>query len=135
MECETDLTLIVTVVKKGWGEVALKASIDAGAQGGTILYGRGIGLHERRTILGMRIEPEKEILMTAIKRSLSEQVMNAIKEAIELDKPGQGISMLVPLEKVIGRVHMTPEEDTYYPLLTDPQQTMDTAQKPAEDEK
>ncbi len=116
MNCETDVALIITVVKKGWAEVALKASVDAGAQGGTVMYGRGIGMHERKTLLGMRIEPEKEILLTAVKRSLSDQVLIAISEAAELNKPGQGIAMLVPLDKVIGRVHMIPDDDTYFPI-------------------
>ncbi len=116
MNCETDVALIITVVKKGWAEVALKASVDAGAQGGTVMYGRGIGMHERKTILGMRIEPEKEILITAVKRNLSDQVMLAISEAAELSKPGQGISMMLPLDKVIGRVHMIPEDDSFFPL-------------------
>ncbi len=116
MNCETDVALIVTVVKKGWAEVALKASVDAGAQGGTVIYGRGIGMHERKTLMGIRIEPEKEILLTAVKRSLSDQVLIAISEAAELNKPGQGIAMLVPLDKVIGRVHMIPADDTFFPL-------------------
>ncbi len=116
MNCETDVALIITVVKKGWAEAALRASVDAGAQGGTVMYGRGIGMHERKTILGMRIEPEKEILITAVKRSLSDQVLVAISKAAELDKPGQGIAMVLPLDKVIGRVHMIPEDETYFPL-------------------
>ena len=116
MNCETDVALIVTVVKKGWAEVALKASVDAGAQGGTVMYGRGIGMHERKTLMGIRIEPEKEILLTAVKRSLSDQVLIAISEAAELNKPGQGIAMLLPLDKVIGRVHMIPDDDAFFPI-------------------
>ncbi len=116
MNCETDVALIITVVKKGWAEVALKASVDAGAQGGTVVYGRGIGMHERKTLMGIRIEPEKEILLTAVKRSLSDQVLIAISDAAELNKPGQGIAMLVPLDKVIGRVHMIPDNDSFFPL-------------------
>lgn len=34
MKCETDLSLIVTIVKKGWGDEILCASMEAGAEGG-----------------------------------------------------------------------------------------------------
>ncbi len=36
-------TLIVTIVNKGWGDIVVEASIKAGAEGGTILFGRGVG--------------------------------------------------------------------------------------------
>ncbi len=51
MPYETDFVLIVTIVKKGWGDEVIKASRKAGAQGGTILFGRGTGIHENKTSL------------------------------------------------------------------------------------
>ncbi len=112
MRYETDISLIITVVKKGWAERALQASIDAGAQGGTITYGRGVGIHDQATLMGLRIEPEKEVLFTAVRSEAEETVMEAIADAVELDKPGNGFSMSLPLSKVIGRPHMftDPEE-------------------------
>ena len=106
MKYEKDVELIITVMRKGWGEVALKASLDAGAQGGTIVFGRGTGIHERKTLLGMRIDPEKEVLFSVVRSEISEKVLDAIGKAVELEKPGTGIAMIVPLSKVIGRVHM-----------------------------
>lgn len=106
MNCESDMDLILTVMKKGWAEKALEASINAGARGGTILYGRGVGIHEQKTLLGMRIEPEKEILLTAVCLDNEDVILTAIAEALELDKPGNGISMIVPIKKMIGRAHM-----------------------------
>ena len=111
MKCEEDVELIVTVVRKGWGEMAMKASLEAGSQGGTVMYGRGTGIHEQKTLLGMRIDPEKEILLTVVKSCISEKVLEAIAAAVELDKPGTGICMIIPLKKVIGRIHMLPAED------------------------
>ncbi|MBN1109421.1 MAG: P-II family nitrogen regulator [Methanomassiliicoccales archaeon] len=108
MKCEEDVELIVTVVRKGWGEVAMRASLEAGAQGGTIMFGRGIGIHEQKTLLGIPIEPEKEILLTVTNRCISEQVLDAVSKAVELDRPGTGFAMVIPLRKVVGRVHMLP---------------------------
>ncbi|MDD3398277.1 MAG: P-II family nitrogen regulator [Candidatus Methanomethylophilaceae archaeon] len=106
MNYETDVDLIITVVKKGWAEKALEASMNAGARGGTIMYGRGVGIHEQKTLLGMRIEPEKEILLTAVRSDNEDVILMAIAEAVELDKPGNGVSMVLPLKKLVGRAHM-----------------------------
>lgn len=121
MNYETEVDLIITVVKKGWGELALKASMDAGARGGTIVYGRGVGIHEQKTLLGMRIEPEKEILLTAVKSDNEDVILMAIAEAVGLDKPGSGVSMVLPLKKLIGRVHMftDTEPQVEAPITTD----------------
>ena len=34
-------SLIITIVRKGWGDKVLEASMKAGAEGGTIFMGRG----------------------------------------------------------------------------------------------
>jgi hypothetical protein len=62
-------SLIVSIVRKGWGNTVLEASIKAGATGGTVLLGRGIGVNEKESIFGMPIEPEKEILLTLVQES------------------------------------------------------------------
>jgi len=36
------------VVPKGWGDSVIEASMKAGAKGGTIVFGRGLGIHEKK---------------------------------------------------------------------------------------
>jgi len=102
---EPGYDLIVTIVPKGSAEKALRASQEAGAEGGTIFYGRGAGIHETRKILGVPIEPEKEILLTVVPRSLSDDVLEGIVRAAHLDAPGTGIAFVMALEKVAGICH------------------------------
>jgi len=97
--------LIVTIVPKGTAEKVLRASQEAGAEGGTIIYGRGAGVHEKRKVMGVPIEPEKEILLTAVPRVLTERVLAAIVEAAHLDAPGTGVAFVVALDKVAGICH------------------------------
>lgn len=97
--------LIVTIIPKGSAEKALRASREAGAEGGTVLYGRGAGIHEKRTILGVPIEPEKEILLTVVPHTLSRQVLERIVEAAQLNLPGKGIAFVVALDGVAGICH------------------------------
>jgi len=98
--------LIVTIVPKGAAEKALRVSREAGAEGGTIVYGRGVGIHETRKILGVAIEPEKEMLLTVVPQTLSRQVVERIAEAAQLNVPGKGIAFVLALNEVVGVCHL-----------------------------
>jgi nitrogen regulatory protein PII len=97
--------LIVTIVEKGNAEDVVEFTKHAGAEGGTILMGRGIGIHETAKIFGIPIEPEKEIVLTLVPAEKSENVLKAIDEGMNLEKPGRGIAFALDLEKVIGICH------------------------------
>ena len=98
----SNLSLIVSIVRKGWGSTVLEASVKAGARGGTVLFGRGAGINEREKIFGMSIEPEKEILLTIVSAGQVDTILDAIVRAGELNDTGRGIAFVVPVEKVAG---------------------------------
>jgi nitrogen regulatory protein PII len=100
------VSLIITIVKKGWGGKVLEASMKAGAHGGTILIGRGIGIHEKQKILGIQIEPEKEIVLTADYSDDSQTILKEICQMCDLEKPGAGIAFVVPVEQIAGVAHL-----------------------------
>lgn len=101
-----DFDLIVTVVSKGNGSLVVEAARNAGAEGGTVLFGRGTGIHERQRIFNIPIEPEKEIILTLVPQSITDRVVDAINEAAELSKPGRGIAFVLEAKRVIGIVHL-----------------------------
>jgi nitrogen regulatory protein PII len=101
----TDASLIVSVVRKGWGSTVLDASVKAGARGGTVLFGRGAGIHEQEKIFGMSIEPEKEIVLTVVYADQVDTVLNEIVRAAELNDTGRGIAFVIAVEKVVGVAH------------------------------
>ena len=103
---ETDIALIITVVNKGWGEKVLETTMKAGAHGGTILLGRGMGVHEKRTLLGISLEPEKEIVLSVVYSDRKEEILDEIVRATELEKPGAGIAFVLPIERVLGVSHL-----------------------------
>lgn len=102
----SDISLIVTIVRKGWGDTVLEASVRAGAHGGTILFGRGSGIHEKQTILGIPIEPEKEIVLTVTYSDINESILKEIVRVANLGEPGAGIAFVVPVDKVVGVAHL-----------------------------
>lgn len=98
--------LIVTIIKKGCSERIIQASKKAGAEGATVIYGRGTGIHEQKKLLGIPIEPEKEIIFTVITADKTEAVLDAIIKAGKLEQPASGIAFVMELKKVAGVVHL-----------------------------
>jgi nitrogen regulatory protein PII len=98
-------SLIVSVVRKGWGSTVLEASVKAGARGGTVLSGRGAGIHEQEKIFGMSIEPEKEIVLTVVYADQVDAVLGEIVRAAELNDTGRGIAFVVPVDQIVGVAH------------------------------
>jgi len=99
---ESEYILIVTIVNKGDAEKVVAASKAGGATGGTILSGRGTGIHEYAKLFGISIEPEKEIILTLMNRSDADEVLKAIINEVDLDKPGKGIAFTLPVSSVAG---------------------------------
>lgn len=99
-------SLIVSIVRKGWGNTVLEASVRAGATGGTVLLGRGVGVNEKDSIFGIPIEPEKEIVLTLTHENQNEVILQEIIRAAELNEPGRGLAFVVPIEKVVGVPHI-----------------------------
>lgn len=106
MHSESKFQLIVAVVETGRASALMEAARAAGAEGGTIFYGRGVGIHEHGKFFGTPIEPEKEILMILIKKTHTKSVLEAVVRAGELNKPGRGIAFVLDVSGVEGIVHM-----------------------------
>lgn len=102
--------LVVAIVSLGSSEKIIRASREAGAEGGTIMLGRGTGIHEKKALLGIPIEPEKEIVLTAVPRSKTQKVLAAVLKAGDLDKPGTGIAFVLELKEVAGICHLLLEK-------------------------
>lgn len=98
--------LIITVVSKGRAEKVVEASKAAGAEGGTIMFGRGTGIHEKLKLFGIPIEPEKEVILTLTPQEITQRVLEAICKEADLNKPGKGISFVIGVDKVAGINHL-----------------------------
>lgn len=101
-----NISMIVSIVRKGWGNAVLEASVKAGASGGTVIFGRGVGVNEKESIFGVPIEPEKEIVLTLIYADRSDTVLDAIVRAADLNSPGHGLAFVVAIDKVVGVPHI-----------------------------
>ncbi|MDN3436895.1 P-II family nitrogen regulator [Planococcus sp. APC 3900] len=100
-----DFQLIVTIVNSGDSSRVVKAASKAGAEGGTILNGRGTGVNEQQKFMNFTIDPEKDVVLTLVPSSYAENVVASIEQAVDLNAPGKGIAFLIDVEKVFGVNH------------------------------
>lgn len=98
--------LIITIVNRGFSSDVIDATKSAGAEGGTVINGRGSGIHETAKLFGFIIEPEKEIVLTLIDANKTEQALQAITDKVGINKPGKGIAFVLDVKKTIGICHL-----------------------------
>ncbi len=98
--------MLVTIVKKGVASKIVKASKEAGAEGGTILFGKGTGIHETKKFFGISLDPEKEVILTLVPQEKIDSIVSAVEKAGKLDKPGNGVGFVIDIKKIAGIVHL-----------------------------
>jgi nitrogen regulatory protein P-II 1 len=98
--------LIITIVMKGMAKKVVSASKKAGAEGGTTILGRGTGIHEMQKLFGICVDPQKEVILTLIESKLADNVLSAIVDAGNLNKPGFGIAFVINVGQITGIAHL-----------------------------
>lgn len=105
--------LIVTIVKRGFGSKVVAASKKAGADGGTILLGKGTARKDAYLdLLGINYEMEKEVVLTFIEENKSSTVLQAITDSVKLNKPGNGVAFIVDIKDFAGIYHLLKIQQT-----------------------
>ncbi|MFD1031930.1 P-II family nitrogen regulator [Metaplanococcus flavidus] len=100
-----EFQLIVTIVNTGDSQKVIKAASDAGAEGGTIINGRGTGVNEQQSFMNFTIDPEKDVILTLVPATYTAKVVSHIERAVDLNAPGRGIAFLIDVENVFGVNH------------------------------
>ena len=83
--------MINVIVNKGYAEDAMEAARKAGAGGGTIIGARGTAKEDDAAFFGMKIVPEKELLMILVPDSKKEDILAAITALPCFKEAGSGI--------------------------------------------
>lgn len=95
-------SVIFVVVDRGKGEEVIDAATAAGSKGGTILHGRGAGVHEASTVFSIPIEPEKDVVMILAENELVDPIVSSIRTNLKIDEPGNGIIFVQDVYKTYG---------------------------------
>jgi nitrogen regulatory protein P-II 1 len=107
-----DFKLIVIIVKKNLARRVVKACKKAGAEGGTVLPGRGTGTHDTGSIFGVQVEPEKEIILCLSPNELVSRVLSKVRAAARLDKPGTGVAFVLNSKSICGIAHLLNQSES-----------------------
>ncbi|GEM_PF-213372 len=105
MFLKQDMNVIITVVTRGFADKVMEAAKSAGAEGATIFNARGNGIHESDTILGVSIQPEKEVVMIVVRKNIRKKVMRAICVDCGMNEEGRGLCFSLPIEEIGGVNH------------------------------
>ena len=106
MTKKQNFSLILTIVDAGFSENVIEASKKAGASGATIISGRGTSQNEDNSFMGVSIQPEKDIVMILVKKTIRKKVMKAIAQDCELEKQGKGLLVCLPVDDTVGVGHL-----------------------------
>ena len=104
-ELQESAKLITAIVQRGKADVPVQAALKAGAQGATVVFGRGQGMRERLGLLGLAVQPEKEVISIVVEDALLERVLHAMVRAGNLDQPGVGFVYVTAVERTVGLYH------------------------------
>ncbi|MFA5523536.1 MAG: P-II family nitrogen regulator [Tissierellales bacterium] len=100
-------SLIITIVRKGLGSHVIDISKNSGAEGGTIVLGKGIAEENvYQEFLELDFNPEKEIILTLVQQDNADKIIDAISSEAELDKPGNGIAFIIDVKNHLGITHL-----------------------------
>lgn len=93
---------ITVIVDKGKAEQVVEVATRAGSKGGTVINGRGSGIHETSKVFSMDIEPEKEIVLILSKADRTESIVASIAKEMKIDLPGNGIIYVQDVNRTYG---------------------------------
>ncbi|MDD3594125.1 MAG: P-II family nitrogen regulator [Candidatus Gastranaerophilales bacterium] len=96
---EPEMKLIVTIVNRIHTEELMSVARQAGAQGGTIIGARGTGTEEDAIFFGVRLAPEKEMLLILTPVEDAPQIIEAIKSQSVFNERGNGIVFTLNIEQ------------------------------------
>jgi nitrogen regulatory protein P-II 1 len=108
-----EFKLIIIIVKKNLGRRVIKACKKAGAEGGTVLPGRGTGGRSTGSFLGITVEPEKDIILCLAPNDLVKKVISKVRAAARLDKPGTGVAFVINSKKICGIAHLLNSDNNF----------------------
>lgn len=99
IQMEPKMILIAAIVNRIYAEEIMSAARQAGAQGGTIIEARGTGTEEDAIFFGIRLAPEKDIILILSEVDGAPQIVEAIKDQPIFNERGNGIVFTLNIEQ------------------------------------
>ena len=94
--------MIVCIVNAGFSGEVMDVARKKGATGGTIIHARGTANAKAEETYKITINPEKDVLLLAVKSDIKDDVLKAIYEDVGLATDGHGVAFSLPISKAVG---------------------------------
>jgi nitrogen regulatory protein PII len=92
-----ELKALYIIVNAGFSSEVVDIARAEGATGATIINARG-SVAKPKTILGITIDTEKEIVLSVVEKEVAIRIVNAIKERAGVGTAAHGLCFFVPVE-------------------------------------
>lgn len=102
MQTNVDYHLILSIVQEGYADKVMNIAKKNGANGGTLIRGRGLGSKNSFKFFNMTIEPEKDVVLIVCNRESKNKIMEAILDKTGIKTEGKGICISLPIDSTVG---------------------------------
>ncbi|MBO5775752.1 MAG: P-II family nitrogen regulator [Clostridia bacterium] len=99
-----ELKALYIIVNAGFASEVVDIARAKGATGATIINARG-SVAKPKTILGITIDTEKEIVLSVVKKEVAVNIVNEIKAKAGVGTPAHGLCFFLPVEMSTLTLH------------------------------
>lgn len=99
-----ELKALYVIVNAGFSAEVVEIARSLGSTGATIINARG-SVAKPKTILGITIDTEKEIVLSVVEKDKAIAIAQAIKERAGAGTPAHGLCFFMPVEMATLTIH------------------------------
>lgn len=99
-----ELKALYIIVNAGFSSEVVEIARSLGSTGATIINARG-SVAKPKTILGITIDTEKEIVLSVVEKDVAIKIAEAIKERAGVGTSAHGLCFFLPVEMSTLTLH------------------------------
>ena len=101
-EAAYDHELILAIANEGCTDMVMDAARAAGATGGTVIHGKGVGQENAKKFFNVSIAQEKDVVMIVTYRPQKAAIMQSILKLAGPDSKAGAIVLSLPVSEIAG---------------------------------
>lgn len=105
-----ELKALYIIVNAGFSSEVVEIARSLGSTGATIINARG-SVAKPKTILGITIDTEKEIVLSIVEKDVAFKIAEAIKEKAGVGTDAHGLCFFLPVEMSTLTIHESGYEE------------------------
>ncbi|MBQ7761344.1 MAG: P-II family nitrogen regulator [Clostridia bacterium] len=103
-----ELKALYIIVNAGFASEVVEIARSQGSTGATIINARG-SVAKPKTILGITIDTEKEIVLSVVEKDVAIKIMEQVKEKAGVGTSAHGLCFYLPVE--MSTLHIGDQEN------------------------